>query len=101
MEDNGLLAENKSLGGVGQGFFAVASGKTSSASVVASPVLQDAVARCLVVVVDDTALRLEMARRNSQYVEYHLWPVVAHEAAVGGCGETVCHGGMQRKGARR
>lgn len=59
MEDNGSLAENMLHGGGGQGFFAVASGKISVASVVASSVLQDAVARCLIVVVDDTALRLE------------------------------------------
>ena len=101
MEDNGSLAENMLHGGVGQGFFAVASGKTSSASVVASPVLQDAVARRLVVAVDDTALRFEIARRNSQYVEYHLWQVVAHEAAVGGCGETAADVGVQRPIARR
>ena len=72
MEDNGSLAENMLHGGGGQGFFAVASGKTSVASVVASSVLQDAVARCLVVAVDDAALRLEVARRNAQDVENHL-----------------------------
>ena len=101
MEDNGSLAENMLHGGGGQGFFAFASGKTSIASVVAAPVLQDAVARRLVVAVDDTALRFEIARRNSQYVEYHLRQVVAHEAAVGGCAETACYVGMQRKVARR
>ena len=72
MEDNGSLAENMLHGGGGQGFFAFASGKTSVASVVTPSVLQDAVARRLVVVVDDAALRLEMARRNAQDVENHL-----------------------------
>ena len=94
MEDNGSLDENILHGGGVQGFFAVASGKTSVASVVAPSVLQDAVARRLIVVVDDTALRFEIARRNSQYVEYHLRQVVAHEAAVGGCGETAADVGM-------
>ena len=101
MEDNGSLAENMLHGGGGHGFFAVASGKTFVASVVASSVLQDAVARRLVVAVDDTALRLEMARRNAQYIENHLRQVVAHEAAVGGCGETAADVGVQPPIARR